>query len=611
MKLKNYILALAAATLVFPSCEDVWSPGEERFEDMSTVKGDPLYAQGLLGCAISNMPFNSKSVNDVATDDATTNDKDNNYLKMTTGGWNSSNSPVDMWAARRVAIQYVNTFLPLIDEVKWADDPVSQAAYCTRLRAEAYAMRGLQQQYLLMAHAGKVDGVMMGYPILLEAETVESDFNQPRNTFRECYDQIMADYEEALKGLPFVYKNFAPIDVPEQFRNMPEYKNEDQYNRACGQHFKGRINGLIVRALRAQLALTAASPAFAEASGVTYAEALKYMAEVIKMNPNGDGADGGVAGLGAGLKGLSPTGNEWYASKNKQYIENLLTGACPAEIIFRGGVTNGTADWDLGLDPAKQNFPPSFKGRGRINPSQNLVDAFPFANGEPFSTTSSQYDPKNPYANRDPRLEAYIIYDGATYKDVTIKTAEGSDVDNAIGAENGNATRTGYYLKKLLRDDCSLDPQEVAQKNFPVHLRYTEFYLGYAEAANEAVGPTADGGAGCSAYEVIKAIRQRGGITGDAYLESIKTNKDAMRALIRNERRIELCFENKRFWDLRRWNDVKAMNEPIYRMTKAADGTYGKKELEKRSFPEYMLYPPIPKGEVTKWSNLRQNDGWQ
>ena len=109
-------------------------------------------------------------------------------------------------------------------------------------------------------------------------------------------------------------------------------------------------------------------------------------------------------------------------------------------------------------------------------------------------------------------------------------------------------------MKKLLREDCNPNPNaKNAQYHYPVYIRYTEIFLDYAEAANEAWGPKGNGTHAYSAYDVIKAIRHRAGITDDSYLDECANDQNKMRELIRNERRIELCFENKRFNDLRRW----------------------------------------------------------
>ena len=128
------------------------------------------------------------------------------------------------------------------------------------------------------------------------------------------------------------------------------------------------------------------------------------------------------------------------------------------------------------------------------------------------------------------------------------------------------------------------------------------------------------GGAGYSAYDVIKAIRSRAGIgdmdingnNEDPYLEERAASKEKMRELIRNERRLELCFENNRFWDLRRW--LAPLNETAkgVSITTKADGTFDYKviDVEKRDYKEYMYYCPIPYSEILKWSNLQQNYGW-
>ena len=115
-------------------------------------------------------------------------------------------------------------------------------------------------------------------------------------------------------------------------------------------------------------------------------------------------------------------------------------------------------------------------------------------------------------------------------------------------------------------------------------------------------------------------IRKRAGIgkdangdyQGDPYLDECKSNKEKMRDLIRNERRIELCFENKRFWDMRRW--LLPLNETVkgMKIDKIDDNLqYTVFEVEERKYDNsYQCYGPIPKSEVLKFSNLKQNKGW-
>jgi hypothetical protein len=268
------------------------------------------------------------------------------------------------------------------------------------------------------------------------------------------------------------------------------------------------------------------------------------------------------------------------------------------------------------------NYPPSIYGKGRVNPTQNLVDAFPALNGYPITDAASNYDPNNPYENRDPRLAAYIVVNGSKIGSGNAEIITGVYGTNkdVINKENGYSTRTGYYLRKSLRADCNLDPSTTTgQEHISPRIRYTEIFLDYAEAANEAYGPTGNGGNQYSAYDVIKAIRQRAGIglvNNDAYLESVKNDKAKMRELIRNERRLELCFENHRFYDLRRWKvDLSKLNETAkgVEISKADDGSllFKTVKAEERSYKDYMYYGPIPYQEALKWSNLTQNVGWQ
>lgn len=192
-----------------------------------------------------------------------------------------------------------------------------------------------------------------------------------------------------------------------------------------------------------------------------------------------------------------------------------------------------------------------------------------------------------------------------------VTTAVDGTNNDALNKLTGSSTRTGYYLRKLLRQDISLDPNGTTEEyHYTPRIRYTEMFLLYAEAANEAWGPTGSGSHGYSAYDVIKAIRQRAGIgleNGDAYLESVKGDKDKMRELIRNERRIELSFEGHRFWDLRRWK--ADLNETTKGMS-ISDNSFNVIDVESRHYKDYMFYGPIPYSEVLKFSELSQNKGW-
>ncbi len=453
---------------------------------------------------------------------------------------------------------------------------------------------------LLRRHSGPVNGQIEGVPNLTHSETAGDNFDVPRASFQECVNQIFDDFAKAKELLVLDNDDIKDSEIPDNLKAVG-VTSSGTYNRVYGEKMRGRLSNRIIEAIEAQVALFAASPVNQGASDKDWAFAADKAATVLDRI-------GGVAGL-------DPTGNTWYANADEIQTA-VVAGACPKEVIWRGDRSNGIGSSD---QLESKNYPPSLFGSGYVNPSQNLVDAFPMKNGCPINEAGSGYNANDPYANRDPRLSLYIVYDGAefgptdgaTKRKTVIHTAADGDTEDAL-AKEVKSTKTGYYLRKHMKEGTSLKTgNQTAQFYYQARIRYTEIFLDYAEAANEAWGPTASNGHGYSAYDVVKAIRQRGGIENDEYLESVKSDQSKMRDLIRNERRIELCFENHRFWDLRRWK--ADLTEPVRGMKITGTGgnkTYEVFEVEKREYKDYMYCCPIPQIEILKWSNLLQNDGW-
>ena len=404
----------------------------------------------------------------------------------------------------------------------------------------------------------------------------------------------MSDFDEAMKYLPEQYGDVSEGAVPAKYAQKGG--TAEEYNRAFGKLQRGKIDGRMIAAIRAQVALFAASPAYASAGAMTYEQAAQYAAASLRN-------------IG-GLAGMDPDGWRWY--NNVSMIEAFgYDDPDPEEICWRGVVGDSH-------NLEESNYPPSLLGSGRVNPTQNLVDAFPMANGLPISASGSGYDPNNPYENRDPRLKAYILVNGEKIgaNNTPINTAaDNTDLDG-INREGGKSTVTGYYLRKLLRDDVNLNPA-ADKRHFGARIRYTEIFLDYAEAANEAQGPRGTvGGASYSAYDVIKAIRRRAGVGGttDPYLESCASSKEKMRELIRNERRIELCFEGWRFWDLRRWKvSLSDLNQTAKGVSITNEGTgkkYSEISVETRNYKDNGYYGPVPYDQILNFPTLLQNAGW-
>ena len=603
--LPYYLLALLPLAT---SCQDMFEPADENNRPEEAMYEESKYADGLLMYGYGRLPYLTTTQTDIATDDAVTNNKTNNYLLMATGSWASDNNPMSVWDQCKDGIQYINLFLAKVEKVKWAPSAQSkQLMFIERLKGEAFGLRAILYYYLLQAHGGYTeDGELLGVPLLTTPEDGSSDFNQPRATFADCVQQIFADCDSAIALLPYDYDDISKDEeIPAKYKELGAYVTS--YNLIFGKKAYGLLSAKVAEATKAQVALLAASPAFRAHSGVTSAEAAKFCANVLNH-------------IG-GMEGFDPTGNkDWFQSSFKSMIETVAN----PEILWR-------EDRHKNADQERDNYPPTLYGSGRINPSQNLVDAFPMRSGRPITDPASGYNPNDPYVNRDPRLADNILYNGRKLRKSEIITGtypnDKNETDDNLNSIDGRSTRTGYYMVKLLRDDVSpLSSSLIEQQHIYPRIRYTEIFLAYAEAANDAWGPKADPmGVGFTAYDVIKAIRERAGLAtneiglplpeGDVYLEECASDQTKMANLIRNERRIELCFENKRFWDLRRW--MLPLNEPVKgvqidRNEETGALTYKIFDVEDRKFDNsYQCYGPIPKGEVLKWSNLKQNKGWE
>ena len=589
MKIKVIIIGLTV--LLFTGCKKILNADPENLKGIDEMYEDGNYAQGFLMNAYRTIPgyYNNS---DYATDDAVTNQQSNVYLQIATGSWSATNNPFSVWDGSYGALQYVNLFIKNADSVRWAIDPEANKLFNMRMKGEAYGLRALHMYFLLRTHGGFTEeGQLMGVPIITTQQTIESDVNLPRATFEDCVKQIYKDLDSAEANLPLEYNDLTNASqIPDRFKVATQ--KPEIYNRVMGQYSRLLFNGLIAKSFRARTALLAASPAFQHASNSgTWANAAEYAGAVIEYK--------------GGVNALPATGVTYYT--NTSEIDAISGGTNPPEFIWRENVLTNEGSQEAA------NFPPTLFGNGNMNPTQNLVNAFPMANGYPIGHPNANYNSASPYTARDPRFAKYIIYNGSTagVSNVVILTGSQSGTDNGINRRE-TSTRTGYYMKKRLRMDVNRNPASISGKNHLIpRIRYTEMYLSYAEAANEAYGPTGTGTKAYSAYDVIKKIRNRAGVgttNGDAYLEECKADKIKMRDLIRNERRIELCFESFRFWDLRRWK--LNLNEIATGMD--VNGTvYSPFDVENRSYADYMYYGPVPNSEILKFSNLSQNKGWR
>lgn len=267
------------------------------------------------------------------------------------------------------------------------------------------------------------------------------------------------------------------------------------------------------------------------------------------------------------------------------------------------------------------NAPCGFQNStGRVNPTQNLVDAYEMKNGLPIDDPNSGYDEQDPYKNRDPRFDQTIFHQGSIWGDSIQEERRAVDVTVGTGTDYQSlhgGTTTGYYSKKYVIN-MSFKQPTTNPHACPI-FRYAEILLNAAEALNEA-GQTEQ------AYQYVNQVRARVGMPAYSGMTQAK-----LRERIRNERRIELCFEDHRFFDERRWklfdengSAAAETSKPryqqvfnIYSVQVTPDGSQTYTYTHDNTHPTRSFtspknyYFPIPDTETKKAPKLGQNSGWE
>ena len=219
-------------------------------------------------------------------------------------------------------------------------------------------------------------------------------------------------------------------------------------------------------------------------------------------------------------------------------------------------------------------------------PLLGLAQAYDMNNGKAITDPTSGYNPASPYANRDPRLYATIVYPGDTFMNVKVT--------------NTRFAITGFGLKKYSVYDKGApaagqsDLKAGQSGTNYIILRYADILLSYAEAKNEATGPDA------TVYSALNQVRERAGMPD---VQPIYSQAD-LRGLIQHERRIEFAGEGTFYNDIRRWRTAeKVLNDTIF--------TYSRSPIELRKFdPNKNYWWPIPQTQLDLNPQLTQNKGY-
>lgn len=512
-----------------------------------------------------------------------------------TGNWGLFSNPEgNPWTNNYNGIRKANVFLDLLTKVDWTYLQKGNAAEYARRnkitkmhKYEAHFLRAFFYFELIKRYGG-VPLIERSYDPNTELDSLKVI---PRATFAECVDYIAAQCDSAAKNLDADYS-------------------------ATSTQYVGRATKGAALALKARTLVYAASDLYNQPTNTNpvfgytdsnrkdrWIKAAKACKVVLDMVPSTYGSHNDYSGL------------------------FLLRDAVSKEVIFEKRFTAGNGFEVL-------NYPVGIaSGKTSTCPTQNLVDAYEMKffsasdsrNGKGIDEAGSGYNPLAPYTNRDPRMKKTIVCNTEKFgKDNTIiQIWEGGNQ----GIPRKYASKTGYYLRKYVDESLDLiSSSSNTNKHQWIYFRLSEIYLDYAEAMFEAFGtPTATSpadGLTITPLSAINTVRTRPAVGMPAVPTSI--TPDNFKLKLRNERRVELAFEDHRYWDARRWmiaNEV--IGGTIYGMrienttpvttppTTTLTFKYTKQLVETRTWDNKMYFYPIPQSEMNKSTAMIQNPGWE
>ncbi|WP_207514178.1 RagB/SusD family nutrient uptake outer membrane protein [Longitalea luteola] len=406
-------------------------------------------------------------------------------------------------------IRQINLFLDNIDQYGLPAD------VRTRLKGQLYFWRGWQYFDLVRLYGG--------VPLVLHAQDPvgsleKDDLKVPRSSTSACIEQICLDLDSAIAMLPGKWISTANADW-------------------------GRITSGAAAAVKGRVLLTWASPQFNRNDDVARwqraYDANKKAKEILEAN-----------GFGLFKSGNLSDGTAWD-NMFQQEVNN-------PEAVLVFGFNNVLSDqiqkWNGWENSAR---PKEINGNGGLNPSKQIMDAFPMKDGKAPGASSYTYDPKKFYKNRDPRFYKTFAYNGALWPYAQnprwrVWTYRWHDKANAatptVTTELKGANTTGIYVRKATAANASNSNSNFANSGTDfMELRFAEVLLNLAECAI-GIGNIQEG------IDQVVEIRKRAGIeSADNYGLGSISGRDAAFAAVLNERKIELAFEGKRFFDLRRW----------------------------------------------------------
>lgn len=559
-KFFRYVFVSMAVGSAFTlcSCNDFLDREEDSFIDKTATFDSYNRTKQYLTYAYSLLPeglnrFSGGALLGAATDDACFAIESSNIQQFNNGSWNALSNPDNVWDRYFAGIAKCCTLLENSNHINL---DISRLDPAKRVEYE----NNLKDIRMWRAEAHFLRAyfnfeLLKRYgpiPIIKSTLDINKDYSDtPRPTMKEVVEFIAKDCDMAADSLELT-----------PWRNM---------NDAFGRATKGAA-----LALKSRLLLYAASPLYVDFGDID--EANKPSDATLWKAA----ADAAKAVIDLNQYALAPAYDDLFKNdfQNKEYI---FVRRYPSNSDFE-----------------KSNFPVSYGGKGGTNPSQNLIDDYEMLDGTAFDW-NDPVKAAHPFENRDERLLATVLMNGVLFKGKRVATYPGG----ADAMPNPNATKTGYYLRKFLNENVNIQTGGGSDGHVVPLFRLAEIYLNYAEALNEYDPTNPD----IAVY--LNKIRER------VSLPDVPSGltQEQMRTLIHHERRVELAFEEHRFWDVRRWKVASStLGAPVkgVKITQddAGNFTYSPVQVEQRVFQPKMYWYPIPQSEVLKLHHWEQNKGW-
>jgi len=599
-KFKYTYALLAVLTFIAASCSEDFLETKPLTEISEVdVWGDPALARLFVNHIYLGIPepFRTGRLTSNIVDEAdyrgNTGSKNFNNGVITPDAsptWTSIYSGLT-WSSIYSNIRYCNNFLENVDKIPFKEDELDNKE---KMIGEVHFLRAYLYHQLVSMYGG--------VPLVKEAYDLTDQFNIPRGSYEDCVNFIVADCDLAASKLPTVHTG-------------------DDIGRAT----KGAA-----LALKSRVLLYAASDLHNTNmySSYSHPEILGFV--------GGDRA------------------SRWTAAKNaaKEVMDLGMYDLYKGDPIPADSIAQDYANYFLINDYTEEDIwlkffvvqthqmiglysgPNGYHGWGTNAPVGNMVDAYEMKDGSNFDWNNPDHA-AFPYKNRDQRFYATILYEGAGWRQRPADDAS-RDPKNQIqvgtwekwengetklvygldtrksGVEEWNGSYTGYYMRKFLDPAFDVSFIEAGGGGYQYipfrYFRFAEILLNYSEACIEL-------GQFDEALIYINKIRKRAGQP-----PLIGLTGDELRQRYRNERRIELAFENHRIVDVRRWMTGPEAYKPvtqavvIYKLlpdnTTSLIPTITHKEFQKRSWLDKAYFLPFARDELNKNSDMIQNPGY-